>query len=63
MVGTLAALFLVSRRLSRDLVAVANAAEAVAEGRPIAEAPVHVAETYKPIEIATLLEHLQGEPG
>jgi len=65
MVGTLAALFLVSRRLSRDLVAVANAAEAVAEGRPIAEAPVHVAETYRLQEslraAAGLLERRQRE--
>jgi signal transduction histidine kinase len=44
MVGTLAALLLISRRLSQDLADVAVSAEAVAEGRPIAAAPPHVTE-------------------
>jgi signal transduction histidine kinase len=65
MIGTLAALLLVSRRLSRDLVAVATAAEAVAEGCPIADAPVHVAETHRLQEslqaAARLLERRQRE--
>ena len=65
MIGTLAALLLVSRRLSRDLDAVASAAEAVAEGRSIAEAEVHVAETSRLQEslraAARLLERRQHE--
>ena len=65
MIGTLAALLLVSRRLSRDLVAVASTAEAVAEGHPIAEAPAHVAETSRLQEslraAARLLERRQHE--
>ncbi|HTM30228.1 MAG TPA: ATP-binding protein [Vicinamibacterales bacterium] len=65
MIGTLAALLLVSRRLSRDLVAVASTAEAVAEGRPIAEARAHVAETSRLQEslraAARLLERRQHE--
>jgi signal transduction histidine kinase/CheY-like chemotaxis protein len=44
MLGTLAALLLISRRLARDLADVATSAEAVAEGRPIAVAPAHVTE-------------------
>jgi signal transduction histidine kinase len=44
MLGTLAALLLISRRLAKDLADVANSAEAVAEGRPIAVAPAHVTE-------------------
>ena len=44
MLGTLAALLLISRRLSQDLADVAVSAEAVAEGRPIAAATPHVTE-------------------
>jgi signal transduction histidine kinase len=65
MIGTLAALLLVSRRVSRDLDAVASAAEAVAEGRPIADEPAHVAETQRLQEslraAALLLDRRQRE--
>jgi signal transduction histidine kinase len=67
MLGTLTALLLVSRRLSRDLDAVATAADAVAEGRQVvdADAPAHVAETYRLQEslraAAHLLDHRQRE--
>jgi signal transduction histidine kinase/CheY-like chemotaxis protein len=44
MLGTLAALLLISRRLSQDLADVAVSAEAVAEGRPIAAATPNVTE-------------------
>ena len=44
MLGTLAALLLISKRLARDLADVANSAEAVAEGRAVAVGPAHVTE-------------------
>jgi signal transduction histidine kinase/CheY-like chemotaxis protein len=43
----LAAVLLVSRRLSGDLAAATSAAEAVAEGRPVTQAHGHVAETQR----------------
>jgi signal transduction histidine kinase/ActR/RegA family two-component response regulator len=44
MLGTLAALILISKRLARDLADVASSAEAVAEGREVTAAPAHVTE-------------------
>ena len=44
MLGTQAALLLISRRLALDLADVATSAEAVAEGRAIEVAPAHVTE-------------------
>ena len=65
MIGTLAALLLVSRRLTKDLEDVANAAEAVAEGRSIEPTPTHVGETKRLQEslraAASLLERRQQE--
>jgi signal transduction histidine kinase len=47
MLSGLAAVLLVSRRLSADLAAATDAAEAVAEGRPLGSADPYVAETQR----------------
>jgi signal transduction histidine kinase len=61
----LAAVLLVSRRLSADLAAAADAAEAVAEGRPLRPADSYVAETlrlqHSLATAASLLERRAGE--
>jgi len=61
----LAAVLLVSRRLSADLAAATDAAEAVAEGRPLRVADSYVAETLRLqrslATAASLLERRAGE--
>jgi len=65
MLGGLAVVLFVSRRLSGDLAAATTAAEAVADGRPLPQAHPHVAETSQLqrslITAASLLERRARE--
>jgi signal transduction histidine kinase len=65
MLGGLAVVLFVSRRLSGDLAAATTAAEAVADGRPLPHAHAHVAETSQLqrslITAASLLERRARE--